>query len=267
MKVFYLNFLQTRSRGGCTFKTDVHHAHAKHRFEKFGDAMTPFAIYLDEIDSECEEKRVLAAFTRRVTEVAILSRSSRSSWNSTDPLNILSQPALLLDLDGFVVEANEAAASLFNNDIRVRQRRLFIRDPEARNRLRIYVDQFEYATAEIAPVVEPIIVPRQDSLPILLRIWPIDGGARWPSADVRALVTLNALGPRPGPPASLLARTFSLTPSEAKLACIIARGAGPDTAAAELNISRETARNQLKSIFAKTATHRQGELVALLLQV
>jgi DNA-binding CsgD family transcriptional regulator len=60
---------------------------------------------------------------------------------------------------------------------------------------------------------------------------------------------------------------FRLTPSEAKLACFIARGAPPAIAARELKISRETARNQLKSVFAKTCTHRQSELVALLLQV
>jgi DNA-binding CsgD family transcriptional regulator len=58
-----------------------------------------------------------------------------------------------------------------------------------------------------------------------------------------------------------------LTPSEARLACIIARGAPPAVAARELKIARETARNQLKSVFAKTDTHRQSELVALLLRV
>ena len=84
---------------------------------------------------------------------------------------------------------------------------------------------------------------------------------------MRALLTLNALGPRPGPSAAILAKTFRLTPSEAKVACIIARGAPPDIAARELKISRETARNQLKAVFAKTDTHRQSELVALLLQV
>jgi DNA-binding CsgD family transcriptional regulator len=237
----------------------------------FGESMTPFAMYLDGMELECAEKRTLAAFTRRVVEIAALSRSTPVDSDSTLPLNILSQPALLLDLDGLVVCANAAADSLVSNDVRVRQRRLYIRDPEARHKLRINVDQFDDGTprhaAPSALAIEPIIVPRQDSLPFLLRIWPIEASARWPSRDVRALVTLNALGPRPGPPAALLAKTFSLTASEAKLACIIARGAGPDTAAAELNISRETARNQLKSVFAKTATHRQGELVALLLQV
>ena len=38
-------------------------------------------------------------------------------------------------------------------------------------------------------------------------------------------------------------------------------------AARELEIPWETARTQLKSVFAKTYTHRQSELVALLLQV
>ena len=35
-------------------------------------------------------------------------------------------------------------------------------------------------------------------------------------------------------------------------------------AAGELGLARETARNQLKAVFAKTGTHRQGELIALL---
>jgi DNA-binding CsgD family transcriptional regulator len=229
--------------------------------------MTPFAMYLDEIDLECEEKRILSAFTRRVIEVAAFSRWELLDAGSPDPLNMLSQPALLLDLDGFVVDVNSAAAAIFNSDIKVRERRLLIRDLEARSKLRVYLDQCEHSTLQRAPCVEPIIIPRQDKLPALLRIWPIEGGARWPSRDVRALLTLNALGPRPGPPAAILAKTFGLTPSEAKLACIIARGAGPETASLELKISRETARNQLKSVFAKTATHRQSELVALLLQV
>ncbi|WP_156964728.1 helix-turn-helix transcriptional regulator [Methylocapsa aurea] len=146
-------------------------------------------------------------------------------------------------------------------------RRVFVRDLEARTKLRLLIEQFKQPAPISPPPIEPIIVPRQDKLPVLLRAWPIDGAARWPSPDVRAVLTMNALGPRPGPPAAILAKAFGLTPAEAKLACIIARGAGPEIAAMELKISRETARNQLKSIFAKTDTHRQSELVALLLQV
>jgi DNA-binding CsgD family transcriptional regulator len=47
----------------------------------------------------------------------------------------------------------------------------------------------------------------------------------------------------------------------------MARGIPCSIAAQELNISRETVRNRLKSIFAKTNTHRQATLVAVLLRV
>jgi DNA-binding CsgD family transcriptional regulator len=117
------------------------------------------------------------------------------------------------------------------------------------------------------PALQPVIVPRADKLPVIVRIWPFEGAEHPPAQAVRVLLTLNALGPRPGPSAAIIAKTFRLTPAEAKLACIIARGAPPEIAARELKISRETARNQLKSVFAKTDTHRQSELVALLLQV
>jgi DNA-binding CsgD family transcriptional regulator len=62
-------------------------------------------------------------------------------------------------------------------------------------------------------------------------------------------------------------KVFGFTASEARLACVMARGIPCSIAAQELNISRETVRNRLKSIFAKTNTHRQATLVAVLLRV
>jgi DNA-binding CsgD family transcriptional regulator len=160
---------------------------------------------------------------------------------------------------------NAAADAVFDHNIKITDKRLFVRDPDARTLLKDAVDQLK-GPPRLSPF-EPVIVPRTDKLPVIVRIWPFDGPAHPPGQEVRGLLTLNALGPRPGPPAAILAKTFRLTPSEAKLACIIARGAPPDIAARELKISRETARNQLKSVFAKTDTHRQSELVALLMQV
>jgi DNA-binding CsgD family transcriptional regulator len=175
-------------------------------------------------------------------------------------------PAIALDHRGFVVDANAAAEVVFDDNIKIKDRRLFIRDVAARTLLKDTIDQLKDLPRLDSLTAEPVIIPRMDKLPVIVRIWPFEGPSH-PSQEVRALLTLNALGPRPGPPATILAKTFRLTPSEAKLACIIARGAPPDIAARELKISRETARNQLKSVFAKTDTHRQSELVALLLQV
>ena len=212
-----------------------------------------------------EEECILASFTGRLIEIATVAGERGSGTSPTAALNAMHLPAVALDQHGFVADANAAADAVFDQNIKIKDKRLFIRDPDARTLLKGTIDQLK-DLPRLAPF-EPVIVPRTDKLPVIVRIWPFNGPAHPPGQDVRALLTLNALGPRPGPPAAILAKTFRLTPSEAKLACIIARGAPPYIAARELKISRETARNQLKSVFAKTDTHRQSELVALLSQV
>jgi DNA-binding CsgD family transcriptional regulator len=214
-----------------------------------------------------EEERILASFTQRLIEIAAVAGARGSGTYPTAALNAMRLPAIALDQQGFVVDVNAAADVVFDCNIKIKDRRLFVRDLDSRTLLKEAIDQLRTLPRLNSSALEPIIVPRTEKLPVIVRIWPFDGLAHQPEQEVRALLTLNALGPKQGPPAATLAKTFSLTPSEAKLACIIARGAPPAIAARELKISRETARNQLKSVFAKTDTHRQSELVALLLQV
>jgi DNA-binding CsgD family transcriptional regulator len=59
-----------------------------------------------------------------------------------------------------------------------------------------------------------------------------------------------------------LRAAYALTPGEARLARILATGATLADAAAAQGITRETARSQLKRVFAKMDVHRQAELVA-----
>jgi DNA-binding CsgD family transcriptional regulator len=224
--------------------------------------------FLD-VDSEvsnlrAEEERILASFTRGLIEIAAVAGTQGSVPSPAAALNAMRLPAIALDQHGFVAEVNAAAEAVFDNDVKIKDRRLFVRDPAARPLLKEAIDQLKTSPRL---TTEPIIVQRRDKMPVIVRIWPFDWAAHLPAQEVRAFLTLNALGPKPGPPAAILAKTFRLTPAEAKLACVIARGASPEIAARELKISRETARNQLKSVFAKTDTHRQSELVALILQV
>jgi DNA-binding CsgD family transcriptional regulator/PAS domain-containing protein len=62
-----------------------------------------------------------------------------------------------------------------------------------------------------------------------------------------------------------LRRRFGLTAAEAGLATEILKGDGRIAAAARRGISDGTARTHLSSIFEKTRTHRQAELIRLLL--
>jgi DNA-binding CsgD family transcriptional regulator len=232
-----------------------------------GRAMSMLDVYSDGWQFSAEEERILASFTLRLIEIAAVAGARGTGTSATDALNTMRLPAIALDRRRFVVDVNAAADAVFDNDVKIKDKRLFVRDLEARALLKASLDELTDAPKLKSLIAEPIIVQRSDKLPVILRIWPFEGAAHSSEQDVHALITLNALGPKPGPSAAILAKTFHLTPAEAKLACIIARGAPPQVAARELNISRETARNQLKSVFVKTDTHRQSELVALLMQV
>lgn len=62
-----------------------------------------------------------------------------------------------------------------------------------------------------------------------------------------------------------LQSAFGLSPAEARVSALVGRGERLEDAASLLGISPNTARTHLKRIFEKTATHRQAELVKVLL--
>jgi DNA-binding CsgD family transcriptional regulator len=111
-----------------------------------------------------------------------------------------------------------------------------------------------------------VVIPRpdDDSRPLVMHAVPIDNAGSSGPHTALVLVDLDT-APRPTPEA--LQKIFGLTLAEAKLAIEVARGKSLEDIAAETRISVSTARKQLASIFSKTNTHRQGELVALLARV
>ncbi len=63
----------------------------------------------------------------------------------------------------------------------------------------------------------------------------------------------------------LLRAWYDLTPAEARVAMLLASGLSLQEIVERLGIGTNTARTHLKSIFGKTDTRRQGELIRLLL--
>src|SRR4051794_36588809 len=100
--------------------------------------------------------------------------------------------------------------------------------------------------------------------PLILRAVPIAERATAGPQTVVILVDLEAV---PQPTAETLQTIFGLTPAEARLAIEMALGKSPEEIAQATHVAVGTVRNQLHAIFAKTGTHRQGELVALLARV
>ncbi|MBV9428244.1 MAG: helix-turn-helix transcriptional regulator [Bradyrhizobiaceae bacterium] len=215
---------------------------------------------------EPSETRMLSTLRERLTEVATLSSSvGRIALTSgMRALDGLGEPAIALDRLGFVLDMNAAAEEIFDDEFRVRGRRLFVRDPQAKSLLDAFI-----ARSCIMPDTGPLavttfVVRRRAKRPLFIRIVPIAGAARAPFVGGRALLLMSDLSRKSHPQTDVLVQTFGLSRAEARLASLIAAGISPEQAAEELGIACVTARNQLKAVFAKTDTHRQSELVALL---
>lgn len=140
-------------------------------------------------------------------------------------------------------------------------------DSEDVNSLVQFIEHLIDDTGELS-AIEPVIIRRTGRRPVIISVLPISMAGRNRFFGARpSLLTVIPLGLKPRLDTALLVRVFRLTQAEAKLASALAGGKSIEEAAEELTIARETARNQLKSVFAKTAVHRQSELVALLSQL
>lgn len=65
----------------------------------------------------------------------------------------------------------------------------------------------------------------------------------------------------------VLGRLYRFTPAEQKLACLLAAGVDQSTAAEKLGLSRNTIRNRMQSIYAKSGTRRHSEFLIKILGV
>ena len=83
----------------------------------------------------------VASFTRRLIEIAAAAEGRGSGTSPAAAINAMRLPAIALDQHGFVAEVNAAAEAVFDNDFRIKDRRLFVRDPDARARLKDAIDQ------------------------------------------------------------------------------------------------------------------------------
>lgn len=105
-----------------------------------------------------------------------------------------------------------------------------------------------------------IVIGNKDDAPFILnQAQPAD--VVTPGISVVMLVDLDA---HLQPNRYMLQRMFGLTLAETRIALQLARGDQPADVARSCNVSRTTIRSQLASVFAKTSTRRQAELVKLL---
>lgn len=175
-------------------------------------------------------------------------------------LESLSHAAVCMTDDGKILDWNMNAEKLLDRDFDIRNRRIVIEDKRA-------AAQFASALQTCVDMVHDggfVIVPRLNKHSLLLRFSKLHPVVRCSFFGASILVSIREIAPPAVADRTILMQTFDLTQAEAHVASLLASGRSLDDAAKLLAISKDTARSHLKAIFAKTATHRQGELVALL---
>ena len=98
---------------------------------------------------------------------------------------------------------------------------------------------------------------------ILVTPLPRAGSLLWPEQCAAGIFVADPEH-HAAPSEEVLRQFFHLTPAEARLAGALMQGRSLDDAADDFDLSRNTVRSQLRSIFDKTATKRQGDLIRLL---
>jgi DNA-binding CsgD family transcriptional regulator len=215
---------------------------------------------------EDDEMKALASSSESLTEVATLSRvvGMQALLGSLNAFEMINEPALAITGRGIVVHSNAAATALFDSDFGVRNHRLNIRDGKASQALDCLLQLIDNEDGHSGRRDGTIVARRRTKRPILLNLLPIHGEAHSPFLGAGIILLLTDLDTIHRPPMSVLSEAFSLSPAEANVASRLGTGSSPQEIADQLQVSRETVRNQIKSIFAKTGTHRQAELVALI---
>jgi DNA-binding CsgD family transcriptional regulator len=110
-------------------------------------------------------------------------------------------------------------------------------------------------------------IKQGDRRPLIVRAVPIDPAAR-AEIDGAALV-LMLIDPEdcPEPSDAILQQVFGMTRAESRIATRLICGESLQEIASESGVTIGTVRSQVKALFAKTGTHRQAELVALLTRI
>jgi DNA-binding CsgD family transcriptional regulator len=186
-------------------------------------------------------------------------------------VNKLRQPVILMTPTAEVMHANEAAQALLRRTpaVQVVDGRLRMPQPYQSDLLR-QVAELEQSLKSSQPADGGLREPVSQFRSLQLRDDAGEGrGLLYAFFSVRPVVMLIFYHPCSAPAidSSLLYAVFGLTPAEARIASLLAEGRSLKEIAEQQGTQHETVRKQLRSIYQKTATNRQPDLVRLLLHL
>jgi DNA-binding CsgD family transcriptional regulator len=171
-------------------------------------------------------------------------------------------PALLIGAAGEVFYVNSLARAKFETFLQITNGRL-----TSTNRSTIAaIDKLARSAADCVcdHALHAVAVHRPNARPLIIHGISLTEDMRKSFEPARGLLLLLDPNDYPTPSAKKLEVGFGLTATEAKLAIRLAAGDDLSAAGRACRISYESARSALKSVFQKTDTHRQVEVVMLI---
>jgi DNA-binding CsgD family transcriptional regulator len=241
-------------------------------------AMIGFANVIGKDTVTAEQMHIFEAVLRHLIRAA---RISRRLWEmelkhvaAAERLGAQKEGALLTDALGRVVHANAAAKAMLDDrsGIFLDNGRLTAADGSGILQ-RLIASCARTTPAPGGPGGEIKILRELSHSPLHVMVTPLRSKARladipWISIGTPvAIVTVRDPDLDRRRREVNLRRRFGLTIAESRLATEILKGDGRAAAARRRGISNATAKSHLSIIFEKTGTHRQAELIRLVLDV
>jgi DNA-binding CsgD family transcriptional regulator len=186
----------------------------------------------------------------------------REARFAVETLERIGVPAAVLSRSGRLLAANGLIASLIPTALQDKRERVRFSSRNADRRLEEILAGGPALGGGSVPVAGEV-----GGLPMIVHFLPVAGVAHDVFQSAGWLMLLTTVS-APGPTTShTVGALFDLTPAEARVASTFVEGGSPQEIAAGLGTSVETVRTHLKSILQKTGTHRQSELMRLLVGI
>lgn len=208
---------------------------------------------------------------RAIQIYATLNRTASERDVYAGAVSQLAVATIILDEQGRVLNMNPVAQLLVDqgDGLSLRNQHLQVAGRDTNRELQSALQTIVRAQQHGQPgVARALRVPRSHGradLGLVVRPVPV---SEWSEGQSSPCAAVFISDPDLHETASkqTLGELFGLTPAEANLAILLARGLSLAEVSEAQNISPHTARAQLKSIFAKTGVSRQAELVRLIIK-
>ena len=198
-----------------------------------------------------------------------LSDLKARAERSETALDLLATAVIFLDHKGDILLMNRCAEELLGrkDGLRLEQGKLIANVSSESAALDAMISAAtQTANGKGLSAGGTILIGRENRRPLSITVVPLPYTLSMLERRPAAVLFVSDPDQNSELPPDLLQRCYGLTAAEARLAVLLVEGRGLNEVAELSGVTRNTAKTQLKNVFAKTQVQRQGELIRLLLR-